>query len=79
MSFVVETKTNLLICEIKGRDEMVDPIVQAKATAAVKWCISATGHARANGGKSWHYLLIPDDQVLLNATLDGLAARFSRT
>jgi type III restriction enzyme len=28
--FVVETKTNLLVCEIKGRDEMAEPIVQAK-------------------------------------------------
>jgi type III restriction enzyme len=77
--FVVETKTNMLICEVKARAELDDPTVQAKATAAVKWCQAATGHARADGGKSWHYLLIPDDQILANATLDGLAARSSRT
>jgi type III restriction enzyme len=52
---------------------------QAKATAAVKWCKAGSDHARTTGGKAWHYLLIADDQLLLNATLDGLAVRFSRT
>ena len=51
--FVVETKDRLLICEIKDEKQLTDPIVQAKASAAMKWCRAASGHAAANGGKRW--------------------------
>src|SRR5262249_4762534 len=77
--FVVETKDRILICEIKARNELDDPAVQAKANAASKWCKSASEHARANSGKPWGYALIPDEQVLANASLDGLVARFEKT
>lgn len=73
--FVVETKTTMLICEVKAKNELEDPIVKAKAAAATKWCKTATKHAR--GAKPWTYLLIPDDQITGSATLDGLAAKFS--
>jgi type III restriction enzyme len=76
--FVVETGDKVLICEVKSNEEMADPTVQAKANAAVKWCKAASGHAAKNGGKPWSYLLIPDSQILANASLDGLAARFAR-
>jgi type III restriction enzyme len=65
----------LLICEVKARNELDDPIVKAKAAAATKWCKTATQHAA--GTKPWTYLLIPDDQIKGSATLDGLAARFA--
>ena len=32
-------------------------------------------HANENGGKPWHYLLIPHDQIQDQMTLAGLAAR----
>ncbi|SKA30038.1 DEAD/DEAH box helicase [Consotaella salsifontis] len=73
--FVVETKTRMLICEVKARNELDDADVSAKAAAATKWCTTATQHA--GGTKPWMYLLIPDDQITGSATLDGLAAKFA--
>ena len=76
--FVVETKNRILICEIKAENELDDPGVQAKAAAATKWCRAASDHAASNDGKPWGYALIPDDQILANASVSGLAARFER-
>jgi type III restriction enzyme len=76
--FVVETKSHILICEIKAENELADPVVQAKTSAATKWCRAASEHALGNGGKPWGYALIPDDQILANASVSGLAARFER-
>ena len=73
--FVVETKTRMLICEVKARNELDDADVNAKAAAATKWCTTATQHA--GGTKPWIYLLIPDDQITGSATLDGLSAKFA--
>jgi type III restriction enzyme len=73
--FVVETKTRMLICEVKAKNEMDDAVVKAKAAAATKWCKTATQYA--GGSKPWTYLLIPDDQITGSATLDGLAAKFA--
>lgn len=75
--FVVEAKATTLICEVKAENELNDPIVKAKAAAATKWCKAATAHATKSGGKRWNYALIPDGQVLANASFDGLAAKFS--
>lgn len=76
--FVVETKTRSLILEVKARNELRDPIVEAKAAAAAKWCKTANVHAEAAKTKPWQYALVPDDQITGAATLDGLLARFSR-
>jgi len=76
--FVVEAKDRILICEVKADDEMTDAEVLAKANAATKWCKAATEHAAKNHGKPWSYVLVPDNQILANASLDGLAARFGR-
>ena len=73
--FVVETKTRMLICEVKARNELEDPIVKAKAAAATAWCKTANQHA--GGSKPWTYLLVPDDQITGSATLDGIAAKFA--
>jgi type III restriction enzyme len=75
--FVVEMTDRMLVCEVKARGELDDADVRAKATAAAKWCRTATEHVPANPGKPWAYLLIPDDQVAGNATLEGLASRFA--
>ena len=77
--FVVEAKDRFLICEVKDEKELTDPTVQAKASAAMKWCHAASGHATSNGGKPRGYLLIPDDQVLANSSVAGLAIKFART
>ena len=73
--FVVETKTAKFLCEPKQASEMTDEVVLAKADAAATWCKHATTHANENGGKPWHYLLIPHDQIQDQMTLGGLAAR----
>lgn len=75
--FVVETKTNMLICEVKAQNELDDATVKAKAAAATKWCKTATEHAPGGGTKPWVYLLIPDDQIRANSTLDGLVAKYA--
>jgi len=75
--FVVETKTKMLICEVKASNELEDPTVKAKAAAATKWCKTASVHAPGSGAKPWTYLLIPDDQISGNSTLAGLAAKFA--
>lgn len=77
-NFVVETADKVLICEVKSEGEMADPVVQAKAVAATKWSKLASEHAAKNGGKPWSYILIPDSQILANASLEGLTARFAR-
>lgn len=76
--FVVETKTRSFILEVKAVNELSDPDVVAKAAAASKWCKTANAHVEAAKAKPWTYALIPDDQIGASATLEGLAARFSR-
>lgn len=71
--FVVETVTTKFLCEPKRRDELTDPIVIAKATAAAEWC----QHATQAGEKPWVYLLIPHDAVDESKTLAGLAATYA--
>jgi type III restriction enzyme len=75
--FVVETKTKMLICEVKAQNELDDADVKAKAAAASKWCKTATQYAPGSGTKPWVYLLIPDDQIRGNSTLDGLVGTFA--
>jgi type III restriction enzyme len=70
--FVVETSTEMLICEVKASNEMEDSIVQAKAVAARTWIGAANTIAREMQRKSWRYALIPHDAVTEAATLDGL-------
>ena len=77
--FVVETRTQKLIVEIKAANEMADPIVQAKARAATKWVGYANAHAAETGGKPWTYALVPHDAVGPSATLAGLMARYGLT
>ena len=72
--FVVETKTEKLICETKMAKDIASDEVKAKAKAAVTWCEHATVHEKQQGGKPWSYLLIPHDSVTAAKTLQGLAA-----
>lgn len=69
--FVVETKTEKLMCEPKRANAMTDETVFAKANAGATWCVHATDHANENGGKPWRYLLIAHDQIQEQMTLAG--------
>jgi len=70
--FVVETKTEKLLCEPKRADQLQDPVVQAKATAAREWCKHAGEYELKNGGKPWRYVLIPHKDIGDNMTLEGV-------
>ena len=74
--FVAETAKCIHMLEPKARNDLQDPEVIAKKESAVRWCYHATEHAEKNGGKPWHYLLIPHDAIAENMTLAGLAAQF---
>lgn len=76
--FVAETIKEKLIVEIKAKNEIDDPIVQAKARAARKWVHHANDHARDTGGKPWAYVLIPHDAVKPSATLASLVATYAQ-
>lgn len=68
--FVIETENFILMAETKARTDMQSTEVQAKAEAAVAWCKQATDYALKHGGKVWHYLLIPHDEVDESKRLD---------
>jgi len=74
--FVVEAETTKYLIEPKRASEVNDPVVQAKARAAVLWCSQATAHASEFAGKPWEYLLVPHDAVRDSATLKGLSAAY---
>jgi type III restriction enzyme len=67
--FVVETADAILMCETKARTDMEAADVQAKAQAAATWCQNATAYSASHGGKPWHYLLIPHDDIAENKQL----------
>ncbi|HLK15887.1 MAG TPA: DEAD/DEAH box helicase family protein [Fimbriimonadaceae bacterium] len=72
--FVVETKTDKLLCEPKAASELADDVVLAKANAAREWCERATEYELANGGKPWSFVLIPHDAITASSTLGALVA-----
>lgn len=76
--FVVETAREKLIIETKRKSEIDDVDVRRKAKAAVLWCMIASKHAATQGEKPWRYLLVPEDAVQPNATLDGLGRTFTQ-
>ncbi len=71
--FVVETATEILMCETKARVDLGADEVLAKADAAVRWCRDASEYSLAVGGKRWRYLLIPHDEVSDNRSLSYFA------
>lgn len=75
--FVVETDSDKFIVEIKAKNEINDPVVQAKAKAARKWVHHANEHARETGGKPWTYVLVPHDAVSPSATLGSLVSTYA--
>lgn len=77
--FLIETDKQMLICEIKAKNELDDPVVKTKAKAACLWVDEANKIAAEAGKKRWSYLLIPHDAVMANATLAGLIAKYGLT
>lgn len=61
--FIVETTDAIYMCETKAEKDLNDPDVQAKAEAAKEFCRMATDFTTQNGGKPWHYIIIPHTLV----------------
>jgi type III restriction enzyme len=72
--FVVETAERMFICEVKAQNEATDPVVLAKAQAAVNWCKAASEHAAETKRRGWSYLFVTDDRLIGAATFAGLVA-----
>ena len=75
--FVVEATDGMFICEVKAQNEANDPVVLAKAQAAVNWCKTASERVRSGTGKQWRYLLITDDRLIGSSTFAGLVSSCS--
>lgn len=75
--FLIDTSTEMLICEVKAANEINDADVQAKATAARTWVGAANIVAHENRRKPWRYALIPHDAITASATLTGLLNTYS--
>ena len=61
--FVAETDTAIFMVETKARTDINTQEVQAKATAAARWCAQASAYAAEVGSKPWRYLLVPHDEI----------------
>ena len=66
----------MLLCETKKAKDVGSDEVEAKTKAAVEWCKNATEHALKSSGKPWVYMLIPDNTVVANATIDVLELKY---
>jgi type III restriction enzyme len=74
--FVVETDAEILMVEVKARNELDDPEVLAKKAVALEWCGHATEFSTKHGGKPWRYVLVPHDAIAENVSLAWLTDRF---
>lgn len=61
--FIVETEDAIYMCETKAEKDVNDDDVLAKAEAAKEFCHRATEFTAKNGGKPWHYIIIPHTLV----------------
>jgi type III restriction enzyme len=74
--FVAETDTQILLTEVKARNQLEDAEVLAKKQVAVEWCKHATTFSEQHGGKPWQYVLLPHDAIADNIGLQWLVDRF---
>lgn len=68
--FIVETAETIYMCETKAENELTDVDVLAKAEAAREYCRKTSEFTVQNGGKPWHYVLIPDALIERSYTFD---------
>lgn len=67
--FIAELDDSIIMVETKARKDLEVEGVLKKASAARTWCQNASDFSAQHGGKPWHYLLIPHDDVRSNMTL----------
>lgn len=61
--FVAEIDSSIFMVETKARADVNTQVVQAKAAAALRWCLHASNFTASVGGKPWKYLLVPHDEI----------------
>jgi len=76
--FIAELEDSIIMVETKASKDMGDEGVQKKAVAARTWCENASEYAAKHGGKPWHYLLIPHDEVRSNMTLGYFIQQYTK-
>ena len=64
LDFVAEVDTTIYMVETKARADINSQTIQAKATAAARWCKHASAHAIDVGTKAWKYRLLPHDKLM---------------
>ena len=77
--FVAELADRIVMLEVKAENEIETPQVQEKARAAREWCLHASTHSGAHGGKPWEYHLISHSAIQANMSLDTLLRQKSLT
>jgi len=70
--FVVETKQQYLLIEVKRADELDKTKVQEKACVVRQWCFYANQHAARMDKKHWDYWLLVVHSMRLGISLINL-------
>lgn len=70
--FVVETEDTYYLVEVKGKDRINDPDVQAKKERAISYCKVASEYNVANGHKPFVYMFIPHDEITISTRFNSL-------
>lgn len=74
--FVVETKSNVFIVEVKADKDLDDADVLAKKERAISYCKLVSSWEGNNGMKKWNYVLIPASKITENSTFKHLCEQF---
>ncbi len=73
--FVVETRDDIYLVEIKAEKDVNNDDVNEKSEAGKKFCEASTKYNLANRGKSWKYILLPHTAILQNMSFKQLCSR----
>ncbi len=71
--FVVEFEKEIVMIEVKPRDEINTPDVQAKKTTAEEYCKVVNENVGKFGiVKPWRYIIVPTEKITIQSTIGGL-------
>lgn len=71
--FVVETKDNIYLVEVKGDDKLNDPDVLAKKQKSIEYCKLVSKWAEETGNKKWIHVFIPTSKISSKSTFKYLS------
>jgi type III restriction enzyme len=71
--FVVELKDEIILVEVKPREELENLDVLEKKRTAEEYCkLISQNIGKFNINKSWRYVIVPTHRISLNSTIDSL-------